>query len=242
MNEPRKRQILHQIAAIPTMERGRLSAYSFKDRSGLAGPYHKLQHWQDGKNHTRYIPVDELAPVQAPERAREAASMEASLVDTREKVTGDSDPQCSSCLEVDDQLKLGDSHDWEIGRLRALQDLVDVAGRASPEVVSVRCPGVADPVEARAQVVHPLDPCRFAADFTRCKGAQGRAEIGGPVSPPAPLPAGSRPISSLIGSTKQAASCPSGVPAPVTEPRASGVARVPGPAAAADARLASPGG
>ena len=65
MSTLRKRQLLQQIAAIPDMERGKLSAYSFKERSGLAGPYHKLQHWQDGKNHTRYVPADELPAVEA---------------------------------------------------------------------------------------------------------------------------------------------------------------------------------
>ena len=47
------------------MERGKLSAYSFKDRPGQAGPYHKLQHWEEGKNHTRYVPADELPAVEA---------------------------------------------------------------------------------------------------------------------------------------------------------------------------------
>jgi hypothetical protein len=60
-----KRHILQQIAVIPAMERGKLSTYSFKERSGLAGPYHKLQHWQEGKNHTRYVPADELPAVEA---------------------------------------------------------------------------------------------------------------------------------------------------------------------------------
>ena len=65
MTTPNKKQeILQQIAAIPTMERGRLSAYSFKERSGYRGPYHKLQSWQDGKNHTRYVPANELPAVQ----------------------------------------------------------------------------------------------------------------------------------------------------------------------------------
>jgi hypothetical protein len=59
-----KQQILQQIAAIPAMERGKLSAYSFKERSGHKGPYHKLQSWQDGRNHTRYVPADELPAVQ----------------------------------------------------------------------------------------------------------------------------------------------------------------------------------
>ncbi len=65
MNTNLKQQLLHQIAAIPTMERGKLSTYSFKDRPGLTGPYHKLQHWQDGRNHTRYVSSDELPAVEA---------------------------------------------------------------------------------------------------------------------------------------------------------------------------------
>lgn len=65
MNTPSKQHLLQQIAAIPAMERGKLSAYSFKERSGAAGPYHKLQHWHNGKNQTRYIPADELATVEA---------------------------------------------------------------------------------------------------------------------------------------------------------------------------------
>ena len=47
------------------MERGKLSSYSLKERSGAAGPYYKLQHWQNGQNHTRHIPVDELSAVEA---------------------------------------------------------------------------------------------------------------------------------------------------------------------------------
>ena len=65
MNNLNRQQILQQIAAISVMERGKLSSYSFKERSGLSGPYHKLQHWQEGKNSTRYIPADELPAVQA---------------------------------------------------------------------------------------------------------------------------------------------------------------------------------
>jgi hypothetical protein len=65
MNTPDKQQLLEQISAIAAMERGKLSAYSFKDRPGQAGPYHKLQSWEEGKNHTRYVPADELPAVQA---------------------------------------------------------------------------------------------------------------------------------------------------------------------------------
>jgi uncharacterized protein DUF6788 len=65
MSSPVKQQLLEQIAAIPAMERGKLSSYSFKDRSVASGPYHKLQHWENGKNKTRYIPTEELEAVQA---------------------------------------------------------------------------------------------------------------------------------------------------------------------------------
>jgi hypothetical protein len=65
MTTPSKQQLLQRIAAIPAMERGTLSAYSFKERSGRCGPYYKLQTWQDGKNHTRYVPAQEVPAVQA---------------------------------------------------------------------------------------------------------------------------------------------------------------------------------
>lgn len=65
MNESQKQRILQQIAAIPSMERGKLSTYSFKDRSGANGPYHKLQQWHKGKNQTRYISAEEVPQVQA---------------------------------------------------------------------------------------------------------------------------------------------------------------------------------
>jgi hypothetical protein len=60
-----KQQLLQQIAAIPAMERGKLSAYSFKNRPGATGPYHKLQHWENGANKTRYIPAEQVPAVQA---------------------------------------------------------------------------------------------------------------------------------------------------------------------------------
>jgi hypothetical protein len=64
MNQSTKTHLLQQIAAIPAMERGKLSRYTFKERSDASGPYHKLQRWQDGKNHTRYVSADELPAVQ----------------------------------------------------------------------------------------------------------------------------------------------------------------------------------
>ena len=64
MNQPYKTRLLEQIAAIPTMERGKLCPYTFKERSNSSGPYHKLQRWQEGKNHTRHVSADELPAVQ----------------------------------------------------------------------------------------------------------------------------------------------------------------------------------
>jgi len=65
MNHSQKQHILQQIANIPTMERGTLSTYSFKDRPGANGPYHKLQQWHEGKNRTRYVSAEELPHIQS---------------------------------------------------------------------------------------------------------------------------------------------------------------------------------
>src|SRR5262245_15457880 len=65
MNDAKKQDLLQQIAAIPAMERGKLCAYSFTDRPGAKGPYYKLQQWQEGKNQTRYISVEELPHIEA---------------------------------------------------------------------------------------------------------------------------------------------------------------------------------
>jgi hypothetical protein len=57
MNPHEKTRLLEQIAAIPAMERGKLSPHS-------SGRHHKLQCWQEGKNHTRHVPADELPALQ----------------------------------------------------------------------------------------------------------------------------------------------------------------------------------
>jgi hypothetical protein len=94
MNPPNKTRLLQQIAAIPAMERGTLCPYSFKERSGVSGPYHKLQHWQDGKNHTRYVSAQELPAVQAAVAGyalyRQLTGQYADLVveETRQSITG----------------------------------------------------------------------------------------------------------------------------------------------------------
>ena len=64
MNTLTKSQILAQIAQIKLMERGSLSTYTFKNRSLPAGPYYKLQTWEQGKNHTRYVPPEQVPLVQ----------------------------------------------------------------------------------------------------------------------------------------------------------------------------------
>lgn len=65
MSQLAKPQILRQIAAIPAMERGKLSAYSPPEGSGVTGPYHKLQAWENGKNHTRHVPAEQRPAVAA---------------------------------------------------------------------------------------------------------------------------------------------------------------------------------
>ena len=65
MNQSDKTRLLERMAAIPAMERGKLSPYTFKERSNASGPHHKLQRWQDGKNHTRHVSADELPAVQS---------------------------------------------------------------------------------------------------------------------------------------------------------------------------------
>lgn len=52
--------ILQQIAAIPTMERGKLSVI----KESSSGPFYKIQARENGKNVTRYVPRDQVAAVQ----------------------------------------------------------------------------------------------------------------------------------------------------------------------------------
>ena len=64
-NAARKRKILQEIAALSSVEQGKLSSYTFKNRSSSSGPYYKLQQWHNGKNVTRYVPADAVQSVQA---------------------------------------------------------------------------------------------------------------------------------------------------------------------------------
>ena len=57
MPQTQKTRLLEQIAAIPAMERGKLSLHS-------SGRHQKLQCWQEGRNHTRHVAADELPAVE----------------------------------------------------------------------------------------------------------------------------------------------------------------------------------
>jgi hypothetical protein len=58
MNQSKKTLLLEQIAAIPAMERGKLSPHS-------SGRHQKLQCWEAGSNHTRHVAADELPAVES---------------------------------------------------------------------------------------------------------------------------------------------------------------------------------
>jgi hypothetical protein len=60
MNTPTQSDLLTQIAQIPLMERGKLSTYTFKERSPQSAPYYKLQSWENGKNATRYVRPEQV--------------------------------------------------------------------------------------------------------------------------------------------------------------------------------------
>jgi hypothetical protein len=57
--------ILQQIAAIATMEVGKLSSYVPTGRPASTDPYFKLQSWKEGKNVTRHVRSEHLPQLQA---------------------------------------------------------------------------------------------------------------------------------------------------------------------------------
>ena len=57
MNTPITPQaLLHQIAQIPQLERGKLCII----RQGPNGPYYNHQTWENGKNISRYVPREQV--------------------------------------------------------------------------------------------------------------------------------------------------------------------------------------
>jgi hypothetical protein len=59
--QPRRQEILQEMNAITRMERGKLCSQS--PGPGVA-PFYKLQCWRNGKNHTRYVPQEEVPDLQ----------------------------------------------------------------------------------------------------------------------------------------------------------------------------------
>ncbi len=57
----RRQEILQEMNSFTRMERGKLCTQS--PRPG-APPFYKLQHWHGGRNHTRYVPADEVPGLQ----------------------------------------------------------------------------------------------------------------------------------------------------------------------------------
>ena len=59
--QQRREQILESMNSLTRMERGKLCQQS---RGPGTAPFHKLQCWHQGKNHTRYVPADEVPTLQ----------------------------------------------------------------------------------------------------------------------------------------------------------------------------------
>jgi hypothetical protein len=57
----RRQEILQEMDTLTRMERGKLCAQA---RGRGRSPFYKLQCWQHGQNHTRYVPAAEVAAVQ----------------------------------------------------------------------------------------------------------------------------------------------------------------------------------
>jgi hypothetical protein len=56
-----REQILQQMNTLTRMERGKLCRQS---RGPGTRPFYKLQSWHQSKNHTRYVPADEVPALQ----------------------------------------------------------------------------------------------------------------------------------------------------------------------------------
>lgn len=59
--QQRRQEILQEMNVITRMERGKLCTQS---RGPSFPPFHKLQCWHKGKNHTRYVPLDKVPALQ----------------------------------------------------------------------------------------------------------------------------------------------------------------------------------
>jgi len=59
--QQRRQEILQEMNSITCMERGKLCMQS---RGPGSPPFHKLQCWHRGRNHTRYVPANEVSALQ----------------------------------------------------------------------------------------------------------------------------------------------------------------------------------
>jgi hypothetical protein len=88
----KKAQILAEIAAIKSMELGKLSRYQHRNRPKDSSSYYRLQTWCAGKNCTRYIRPEELPAIQEAidghQRFRQLVDQYAGLVvaETRQRL------------------------------------------------------------------------------------------------------------------------------------------------------------
>ncbi len=57
----RRQEVLQEMNTLTRMERGKLCA---QRRGRGRPPFYKLQCWQHGQNHARYVPAAEVAAVQ----------------------------------------------------------------------------------------------------------------------------------------------------------------------------------
>jgi len=99
---PDPKSILQQIAAISTMEIGKLSSYVPTGRPASTQPYFKLQSWQKGKNLTRHVRSEHLSQLQAAldgyARFRELCEQYAQLMVERTRAQWDRDSKKKQIL------------------------------------------------------------------------------------------------------------------------------------------------
>jgi len=91
-NPQRREQILQEMNTLTRMERGKLCLQS---RGPGTTPFYKLQSWHQGKNHTRYVPADEVPILQQAlaghQRFQELAAefVERTVAQTRQETAAD---------------------------------------------------------------------------------------------------------------------------------------------------------
>ena len=96
-NQPQREHILQEMNSLTRMERGKLCCQS---RGPGATPFYKLQSWHQGKNHTRYVPADEVPALQQAlaghQRFQELAEefVTLTVAQTRQKAAADRKKNC----------------------------------------------------------------------------------------------------------------------------------------------------